>query len=56
MAQRPKAKPKSKGPRNTGAKQSERFKETARDLGVEDEESAKQFERAFEKIVPPKRR
>jgi hypothetical protein len=33
--------------------QYERFAETARDLGVDDEESAKTFERAFRKIVPP---
>jgi hypothetical protein len=34
--------------------QYERFQQTARDLGVDDEESAGRFERAFEKIVPPK--
>jgi hypothetical protein len=36
--------------------QYERFQRTARDLGVDGEESAKAFERAFSKIVPPKRR
>jgi hypothetical protein len=35
--------------------QYERFQKTARDLGVDDEESARQFERAFEKIVPARR-
>jgi hypothetical protein len=36
--------------------QYERFVETARNLGVDDEESAEAFERAFSKIVPPKSR
>jgi hypothetical protein len=35
--------------------QYERFQQTARDLGVDDEESAQTFERAFAKIVPAKR-
>jgi hypothetical protein len=35
--------------------QYERFQQTARDLGVDDEESAQKFEHAFAKIVPPKR-
>jgi hypothetical protein len=35
-------------------KQYERFQKTARDLGVDNEQSAKAFERAFVKIVPPK--
>jgi hypothetical protein len=35
--------------------QYERFQKIARELGVEDEESAKTFERAFSKIVPAKR-
>jgi len=34
--------------------QYERFQEAARDLGVDDEESAETFERTFKKIVPPK--
>ena len=46
-----KAKPK---PKMTDKKQSERFIETARKLGVD--ESGKSFVQAFEKIVPPKRR
>jgi hypothetical protein len=44
-----KAKPK---PKLTDKEQSERFKETARKLGVD--ESGKAFERAIEKIVPAK--
>jgi hypothetical protein len=43
----PKTKPSKKD-------QYERFQETARDLGVDDEESAQRFERVFEKIVPPR--
>jgi|HubBroStandDraft_3_1064219.scaffolds.fasta_scaffold30010_4 hypothetical protein len=35
--------------------QFERFEKAARDLGIDDEESAQQFERAFAKIVPAKR-
>jgi hypothetical protein len=46
--QKPRAKPGKK-------KQYERFQQAARDLGVDDEASAEKFERAFEKIVPPKR-
>ena len=45
---KPAAKPKSK------KDQYERFRQTARNLGADDEESAKRFERAFEKIVPPR--
>jgi len=42
------AKPKSK------KEQYERFQQTARDLGIDDEENAERFELAFAKIVPPK--
>ena len=49
MAKAAKSKPSSKA-------QYERFRETARELGIDDEESGKAFEQAFEKIVPPKRR
>lgn len=49
MAQRPKAKPKSKGRKNADAEQSARFKETARDLDVD--KSGKRFERAFDTIA-----
>jgi hypothetical protein len=52
MAQRPKARPKSRGPKDTDKKQFERFVETARK--VEADESGKAFELAFEKIVPAK--
>jgi hypothetical protein len=48
-ADTPKAKPSKKD-------QFERFQETARDLGVDNEESAEAFEQAFSKVVPPKRR
>jgi hypothetical protein len=34
--------------------QYERFQRTARDLDVDNEESAEAFEQAFKKIVPPK--
>jgi hypothetical protein len=47
------AKKKQKKPNK--AEQYERFQQTVRELGVDDEESAKNFERAFSKIVPPKR-
>jgi len=46
---KPKAKPK---PKLSDKQQSERFKETARKLGVD--ESGKEFDRIFQKIVPPK--
>jgi hypothetical protein len=36
--------------------QYERFQQTARDLGVDDEQSAQTFERAFEKIMPPRKK
>ncbi len=35
--------------------QYERFRETARELGIDDEESGEAFEIAFKKIIPPKR-
>lgn len=46
-----KPKPKKKPSKND---QYERFQQTARDLGVDDKESAEAFERAFAKIVPPR--
>jgi hypothetical protein len=53
MAQNPKRKPKPKQPpKMTKAEQSERFKETARELGVD--ESGETFERVFRKVAPPK--
>lgn len=48
MAKAEKPKPKKKPDKD----QAERFKETARELGVE--ESGEVFERGFRKIVPPK--
>lgn len=41
-----------KNPKPSKKDQYERFQQTARDLGVDDEESAEAFERAFKKIVP----
>jgi hypothetical protein len=45
--------PKKKDPPEDPAKQHERFKETAREHGAD--ESGKEFERAFGKIVPAKK-
>jgi hypothetical protein len=39
-------------PKTTDKKQSERFREAARQLGCDESEEA--FARTFEKIVPPK--
>jgi hypothetical protein len=50
-AEKPKPTPKPKNKKE----QFGRFQETARELGVDDPKSAADFERAFEKIVPPKR-
>ena len=52
MAKAEKPKPTSKPSKKT---QYGRFVEAARKLGVDNKESAEAFERAFEKIVPPKR-
>jgi hypothetical protein len=54
MDQRPKAKRKRESLKSTDEEQSEQFKQTARKLGVD--ESGESFERAFKKLVPPKRR
>jgi hypothetical protein len=43
-----------KSPKPNKKDQYERFQEAARDLGVDDEESAQKFERDFAKIVPPR--
>ncbi len=48
--EKPKAKPKPEADK----KQYERFNETARDLGVDNPESAEAFEGSFRKIVPPR--
>lgn len=50
-AEKPKPAPK---PKLTKKEQYERFKETARELGVDDAKSAEKFKRKFRKIVPPK--
>ena len=47
-AEKPKVKPKKK----TDKDQAERFKETARALGCDEDEET--FEGAFKRIVPPK--
>jgi hypothetical protein len=52
MAKAGTPKKKKAKPKLTDKKQSERFKETARELGVD--ESGKLFDRAFDKIVPAK--
>jgi hypothetical protein len=52
MAAKEKKKTKSK---TTDREQSERFEKAARDLGIEEHEAAKAFERAFSKIVPAKK-
>jgi hypothetical protein len=46
-----KAAGKKRKPQKTDKAQSERFKETARELGADENSAA--FERAFRKIVPP---
>jgi hypothetical protein len=52
MAEKQKRKPKLTK-KMTQAEQSKRFKETAREIGMS--EDPEDFERAFRKIVPPKR-
>jgi len=52
MPRTPQPKPK---PKPTKKAQYQRLLETARELGVDDRRSGKEFERAFSKIVPPKR-
>lgn len=53
MAQRPKAKPKPKGPKNTDKEQSERFKEIARKL--EADETGEKFDRTIRSLLLKKR-
>ncbi len=48
------AKPKPQ-PKLSKKAQYDRFRETARILGVDDEKSREAFERAFTKIVPPRK-
>ncbi len=47
-------KPKEQKPPKNDKSQSERFKETARQIGVD--ETGKEFEKAFGRITPPKKR
>jgi hypothetical protein len=51
MAEKQKAKPK---PRRAGKEQSERFIKAAREIGVD--ESGKEFEQLFDRVVSPKHR
>jgi hypothetical protein len=51
MAEKQKPKPKNPTKKMSQAEQSERFKETARKLGVD--ESGESFERVFKRIAPP---
>jgi len=48
------AKQKQKKPNKK--EQYDRFRQTARELGIDDERSAQTFEKTFKTIVPPKRR
>lgn len=45
---------KKQNPKPSKKKQYERFQQAARDLGVDNEESARAFESVFGKLVPPK--
>jgi hypothetical protein len=55
VAQKPKPRPPAKPKKPDKEKpQAKRFKETARQLGVD--ETGKTFEQAFRKLVPPKRK
>jgi hypothetical protein len=54
MAKAVRKKPKPKNRKFSDQKQSERFIEAARKLGVDDPKSQDDFERAFKKIAPPK--
>jgi hypothetical protein len=54
MAQRPKAKPKRRGQKNTDKKQSERFIQFAREMGAD--ESGEKFERAAHVLIPTKKK
>lgn len=51
-----KAAEKKKQKKPNKAEQYERFQQAARELGLDDEQSAETFESAFRKIVPPKRK
>jgi hypothetical protein len=53
MAKAGTEKPKTPKPKSK-KEQYERFKETAREHGCDDPESAKAFEENFRKVVPPR--
>ena len=50
-----KAGEKQKQKKPSKKEQYERFQQTARDHGIDEEESAKTFEKTFAKIIPPRR-
>jgi tRNA U34 2-thiouridine synthase MnmA/TrmU len=52
MAQRPKVRRKQKKPKDTDKRQSERFKQTARELGAD--MSMADFEKTFQRIAKKK--
>jgi hypothetical protein len=54
MARRGKDKPRSEGRKDADKQRFERFKETARMLGID--ENSEAFARALAKLMPPKRR
>jgi hypothetical protein len=54
MEQKPSPQRLSPKPKPSKKAQYEWFKETARELGVDNPKSAEEFERTFEKIAPPK--
>jgi hypothetical protein len=55
VAQKPKPRPPTKPKKAEKEKpQAERFKETARKLGVD--ETGETFEQAFQELVPPRRK
>jgi len=49
------AKPKLAAKPKNKKEQYERFQQTARQLGVDNDQAAETFDGAFEKIVPPRR-
>lgn len=49
-----KAEKRKSAPKETKKAQYERFKETAREHGCDDQESARTFEENFRKVVPPR--
>jgi hypothetical protein len=54
MAKAEKPKPKKATTAGNKKDQYERFRQAARDLGIDDDQGAEAFEGAFHKIVPPR--